>query len=276
MLKTFLYTIILLSITIIASCSKENVKTNTKSNLNVTPEILYIQASKELDKKNNQAAKISFENIIEKFPLTNEAIQSQIMIGFIEYLQLNYDEAIMKFDYIINKYPSHKNIDYVYYMRAVSYFEQIEKETLDGNNNIEALKNFEKLINRFPSSKYSRDSKQKIIYVKENIAAKHMNIAFFYLKKKQYYAAMGRYQEVIDNYSQSKFIPEALYRLVEIYYNLGMLEDAKKTASVIGFNYPQSKWYNYAYVLLKNNQSKNDMKLIKKFYNFFKINDNKK
>jgi outer membrane protein assembly factor BamD len=161
-------------------------------------------------------------------------------------------------------------------MRAVSYFEQIEKETLDGNNNIEALKNFEKLINRFPSSKYSRDSKQKIIYVKENIAAKHMNIAFFYLKKKQYYAAMGRYQEVIDNYSQSKFIPEALYRLVEIYYNLGMLEDAKKTASVIGFNYPQSKWYNYAYVLLKNNQSKNDMKLIKKFYNFFKINDNKK
>ena len=244
--------------------------------LTETPEQLYAIAKLDLDKELYEEAKLKFENLNFKFPLSNEGIQSLIMIAFIEYAQLNYDEAIYKFDRIIKKYPSHKNIDYAYYMRAMCYFEQIKHEALDGKNNQEAMENFNQIINRFPESKYARDSQQKIIFVKENIAAKHMDIALFYLNQKKYLAALNRYNIVINEYSQSKFTPEALYREVEIYYRLGMMDDAKKTSAVIGYNYPKSKWYKYSYKLLKKNDDKNNKKsLLSKISNFL-TNDDKK
>ena len=270
-------TVFLISVTfmlpIISCAEKENV---IKEELTETPEQLYAIAKIDLDKQLYEEAKLKFENINFKFPLSNEGIQSLIMIAFIEYAQLNYDEAIYKFDRIIKKYPSHKNIDYAYYMRAMCYFEQIKHEALDGKNNQEAMENFNQIINRFPESKYARDSQQKIIFVKENIAAKHMDIALFYLNQKKYLAALNRYNIVINEYSQSKFTPEALYREVEIYYTLGMIDDAKKTSAVIGYNYPKSKWYKYSYKLLKKNDDKNNKKsLLSKISNFLTNDDQK-
>ena len=270
-------TVFLFSLTImlpIISCSEK--ETIIEEGLTETPEQLYVIAKLDLDAELYEEAKLKFENINFKFPLSNEGIQSLIMIAFIEYAQLNYDEAIYKFDRIIKKYPSHKNIDYAYYMRAMCYFEQIKHEALDGKNNQEAMENFNQIINRFPESKYARDSQQKIIFVKENIAAKHMDIALFYLNQKKYLAALNRYNIVINEYSQSKFTPEALYREVEIYYTLGMMDDAKKTSAVIGYNYPKSKWYKYSYRLLKKNDNKNNKKsLLNKISNFL-TNDDKK
>lgn len=239
---------IFLFICLIISCSQNN--QNVKNINSETPENLYALAMQDLEKENYEKAKVLFDEIEFNFPLSNEAIQSQIMTAFIEYAQMNYDEAIFKLNRIINRYPSHKNIDYAYYMKAICNFEQIENEYLDGSYNTEALESFNQVINRFPESKYARDSEQKIILIKENIAAKHMDIALFYLKQKKYLAAMRRYKKVIDDHSESKFTPEALHRLVEIYYSLGMIEDAKKTASVIGYNYPDSKWYRYSYELV--------------------------
>ena len=270
-------TVFLFSLTImlpIISCSEK--ETIIEEGLTETPEQLYVIAKLDLDAELYEEAKLKFENINFKFPLSNEGIQSLIMIAFIEYAQLNYDEAIYKFDRIIKKYPSHKNIDYAYYMRAMCYFEQIKHEALDGKNNQEAMENFNQIINRFPESKYARDSQQKIIFVKENIAAKHMDIALFYLNQKKYLAALNRYNIVINEYSQSKFTPEALYREVEIYYTLGMMDDAKKTSAVIGYNYPKSKWYKYSYRLLKKTDNKNNKKsLLNKISNFL-TNDDKK
>jgi len=239
---------IFLFIFLIISCSQNN--QNVKNINSETPENLYALAMQDLKKENYEKAKVLFDEIEFNFPLSNEAIQSQIMTAFIEYAQMNYDEAIFKLNRIINRYPSHNNIDYAYYMKAICNFEQIENEYLDGSYNTEALESFNQVINRFPESKYTRDSEQKIIIIKENIAAKHMDIALFYLKQKKYLAAMRRYKKVIDDHSESKFTPEALHRLVEIYYLLGMIEDAKKTASVIGYNYPDSKWYRYSYELV--------------------------
>ena len=270
-------TVFLISLTIILpiiSCSEK--ETIIEEGLTETPEQLYVIAKLDLDAELYEEAKLKFENINYKFPLSNEGIQSLMMIAFIEYVQLNYDEAIYKFDRIIKKYPSHKNIDYAYYMRAMCYFEQIKHESLDGKNNQEAMENFNQIINRFPESKYARDSQQKIIFVKENIAAKHMDIALFYLNQKKYLAALNRYNIVINEYSQSKFTPEALYREVEIYYTLGMMDDAKKTSAVIGYNYPKSKWYKYSYRLLKKTDNKNNKKsLLNKISNFL-TNDDKK
>ncbi len=252
--KIFLFSFIFLSL---ISCAKNN-----KEPLEITygPKELYKAAMIELDNKNYDLAQSKFKEIEYNFPLSNEAVQSQIMSAFIEYLKMNYQEAIFRYNKIIIRYPSHKNIDYAYFMKAMCYYEQISNEYLDGDYNNKALENFNQVINRFPNSKYAKDSQQKIIFVKENIAAKHMDIGHFYLNQKKYLAALKRYKIVIDEHSSSKFVPEALYRLVEIYYSLGLIEDAKKTASVIGYNYPNSKWYKYSYEIVgvkNDNNGKN-------------------
>ena len=267
---------IFLFICLIISCSQNN--QNVKNISSETPENLYALATQELEKENYEKAKILFDKIEFNFPLSNEAIQSQIMTAFIEYAQMNYDAAIFKLNRVINRYPSHKNIDYAYYMKAICNFEQIENEYLDGSYNTEALESFNQVINRFPKSKYARDSEQKIILIKENIAAKHMDIALFYLKQKKYLAAMRRYKKVIDDHSESKFTPEALHRLVEIYYSLGMIEDARKTASVIGYNYPDSKWYRYSYELAgsDNDDKISDKSFLGKISNLLTSDDEKK
>ena len=228
--------------TFIISCSKNKISSEKKSDEITSPEELYEIAIKELKEDKLGDARIKFENIEKKFPLSNRAIQSKINLAFIDYLNLNYNESIYGFNAIIELYPSYKDLDYVYYMRALCYYEQINEEVLEGKNNLNALNYFNQLLNRFPESEYSKDSRQKLILIKENIAAKHMNIAFFYLKDKKPLAAINRYLIVINNYDKTKFTPEALYRLVEIYYSLGMIEEAKRTSSVLMYNYPDSEW----------------------------------
>ena len=149
-------------------------------------------------------------------------------------------------------------------MRAICYFEQISHEQLDNSVNLQSLDNFQQIINRFPKSEYAKDAKLKIVLVKENIAAKHMDIGRFYMENNKYIAAMNRFKKVIENHSESKFTPEALFRLVDIYYKIGMNEDAIKTASVIGYNYPDSKWYKYSYDLVTEKEDESILKKIKR------------
>ena len=272
-LKIFLY-ISIINITVL-SCSNNN-KELSNNAIEQSPRELYQIAMINLDQNNYEEATLKFKEVIFKYPLSNEGVQSEIMLGFIDYVRLNYDDAIYKFNRIIKIYPSHKNIDYVYYMRAVSYFEQISGENFDGKNNIEAKKNFQELLNRFPESEYAKDSRQKLIFINENIAAKDMEIAIFYLNQKQYLAALGRYNKVIEKYPKSKFIPEALYRLVEIYTILGMEEEAEKAAAVIVYNYPQSVWYELSYNLINEEYYKKDKATLgKKILNLFKKNEPK-
>ena len=258
---------------VILSCSSNDEELKNKA-IELSSRELYQIAMIDLDQENYEKAILKFKEIIYKYPLSNEGVQSEIMLGFIDYLGLNYSESIYKFNRIIKIYPSHKNIDYVYYMRAVSYFEQISGENFDGKNNIEAKKNFQELLNRFPESEYAKDSRQKLIFINENIAAKDMEIAIFYLNQKQYLAALGRYNKVIEKYPKSKFIPEALYRLVEIYIILGMEEEAEKAAAVIVYNYPKSVWYEQSYNLINEEYyNNNKVTLRKKLLNLFKKNE---
>tara|TARA_B100002052_G_scaffold294430_1_gene319177 strand:- start:151 stop:981 length:831 start_codon:yes stop_codon:yes gene_type:complete len=272
-LKTFFY-IAFINIAILSCSNNDNELINKE--IEPSPKELYQIAMIDLDQENYEGASLKFKEIIYKYPLSNEGVQSEIMLGFIDYLMMNYDESIYKFNRIIKIYPSHKNIDYAYYMRAVSYFEQISGENFDGRSNREAKKNFQELLNRFPSSEYAKDSTQKLIFINENIAAKDMEVAIFYLKQKQYLAALGRYNKVIEEYPKSKFIPEALYRLVEIYTILGMEEEAEKAAAVIVYNYPQSQWYEDSYNLINEEYyKKNKTNLGKKILNLFKKNESK-
>ena len=251
------------------SCSNNNSNSNINKNKNLLsePETLYKLAKISFDEQNFELAREQFKEIKKLFPLSNEAIQSEIMIAFINYIQMDYDNAILNYRRIINKYPSHKDLDYIYYMIAMCNYEQLQNEALDGYYNDLALNSFEQVIKRFPDSKYSKDSRQKIILVKSNIAAKHMEIGRFYLDNKKYIAALNRFKIVVDEFSMTKFTPEALHRMVEIYYEMGMYEDSNNTAALLGYNYPESKWYKYSYNLVE--QIDSEETFLKKIRNFF-------
>jgi len=247
------YVFIFLTFTYLTNCSGNSNKNILSDQDEFSPpEIQFTQAMLMFDNQQYELANDKFKNLERIYPLSNEAIQSQIMQGFINYIILDYDTAIFQFNRIINKYPSLKNIDYVYYMKALCFFEQISHEGLDGKFNDLALENLDQVIQRFPDSKYARDSFQKKILVKSNIAAKHMSIARFYQKEKKYTAALNRYKVVIDSFQETKFAPEALYRVSEIYLSIGMLKESEKNAAVLGYNYPESKWYKLIYNDLTN------------------------
>ena len=266
MIKKFICLILLC---LCVSCSNNNTGSNFENNKNLLgePENLYKLAKINFDKQKFELAKKQFKEINKLFPLSNEAIQSEIMIAFIDYVQMNYDNAILNYRKIINKYPSHRDLDYVYYMIAMCNYEQLQNEGLDGYYNDLALNSFNQVINRFPDSKYSKDSRQKIILVKSNIAAKHMEIGRFYLNNNKYIAALNRFKIVVEELSMTKFTPEALHRMVEAYYEMGMYEESYNTAALLGYNYPESRWYKYSYNLLK--QIDGEETFLKKIRNFF-------
>ena len=180
---------------------------------------------------------------------------------------MDYDNAILNFKKITNRYPSHKDLDYVYYMIALSNYEQLQDESLDGYFNDLTLEAFNQVIKRFPKSKYAKDSRQKIILVNSNKAAKHMEIGRFYLNNKKYIAALNRFKIVVDEFSVTKFTPEALHRMVEAYYEMGMYEESYNTAALLGYNYPDSKWYKLSYNLVK--QIDDEKSFFKKIRNLF-------
>ena len=261
--------ICLILLFICISCSSNNTDSNIDKNKKLLnePETLYKLAKINFDRQNFELAKDQFREINKLFPLSNEAIQSEIMIAFIYYIQMDYENAILNYRKIINKYPSHKDLDYVYYMIAMSNYEQLQDESLDGYYNILALNSFNQVIKRFPDSIYSKDSRQKIILVKSNMAAKHMDIGRFYLNNKKYIAALNRFKIVVDKFSITKFTPEALHRMVEAYYEMGMYEESYNTAALLGYNYPESKWYEYSYNLVE--QIASEETFLKKIRNFF-------
>ena len=210
-------------------------------------EKLYNSALNKLESGNFEAAAEAFDEVDRQHPYSVWATKSQLMSAYAYYQANSYADALITLDRFIQLHPSNRDAPYAYYLKALSYYEQISHEGLDGKYNTLALKNLQQVINRFPNSKYAKDSSQKIILVKSNIAAKHMTIARFYHKKKKYTAALNRYKIVVDDFSETKFTPEALYRISEIYFSIGMIDESSKTAAILAYNYPKSKWYEYSY-----------------------------
>ena len=248
------------------SSTKNNNANNLEINI-ISPEETYLKGMDYFYNNNFELADEEFKKLSKLFPLSNEGIQAEIMIGFIKYAEMDYEQAILQFKRIISKYPSHKDLDYIYYMVAMSNYEQITYHELDGKYNELSLDAFNQVILRFPESKYTKDSRQKIILVKTNKAAKHMEIGRFYLKQKKYTSALNRFKIIIEDYEETKFIPEALHRMVEAYFAIGMIDEASQTAAILGHNYQNSKWYEHSYNLIKNIE--NEDKFFKKITNFF-------
>ena len=206
------------------------------------------------------------------------------MAAYSYYSQDYYENAIAELERFILIYPFYKNIDYAYYLMGLCYYEQIVDEKKDLKTIIKAKENFELIQENFPNTEYALDAEFKIDLINDTLASKEMYIGRYYFQKKKWISAINRFRTVIDDYETTIYIEEALHRLVEIYYTIGLTDEAKKYAKLLGYNYQSSKWYEKSYSVfnktyekrkkeeIKKNKKKNTS-VLKKFKSLFDQNE---
>src|SRR5438067_12591825 len=210
---------------------------------------LYNKAMDELVEERYAAAAKTFDEVESQHPYSVWATKSQLMAAYAQYEAGNYGEAIINADRFIQLHPGHRDIAYAYYLKAISYYVQITAVGRDQKMTEQALKSLDDVVRRFPDSKYARDAKLKLDFTRDHLAGTEMEIGRYYLKRGQCLAAMNRFKRVVDNYQTTTHVPEALERLVECDLALGLYDEAKANAAVLGHNYPGSEWYVDAYSL---------------------------
>ncbi|MEC7488722.1 MAG: outer membrane protein assembly factor BamD [Pseudomonadota bacterium] len=212
-------------------------------------EPLYNEAVNSLETGYYAFAAKKFDEVDRQHPYSIWAIKAQLMSAYSNYQANKYDEAIIDLDRFIRLHPGNRDIAYAYYLRALAYYERISDVSRDQFMTERALASLTEVIRRFPNSKYARDAKLKVDLTRDHLAGKEMQVGRFYLTRKHYLAAINRFRRVIDNYQNTTHVPEALHRLVESYTALGIKEEARKVASVLGHNYPGTEWYVDAYAV---------------------------
>ena len=200
----------------------------------------------------------SFDEVERQHPYSNWATRAQLMAAYAHYLANNYDDAILDLDRFIQLHPSNSDLAYAMYLKGLSYYEQFSDVSRDQKITGLALNSFKELISRFPSSKYARDARVKLDLAQDHLAGKEMEIGRYYHKKRQYLAAINRFRNVIDQYQTTTHVPEALHRLTEAYLSLGIVDEAQKTASVLGHNFPGSEWYIDSYEMIEGKKVRPD------------------
>jgi outer membrane protein assembly factor BamD len=207
------------------------------------PDQLYSNGVDALERNNYSTAVKHFDAIQQNYPYSSWATNAQLMEGYTEYRRNSYTEAVSQLDRFIALHPASKDVGYIYYLRALCYYEQIADISRDQKGTQEAMAALQEVVNRFPDSAYARDARLKIDLCRDHLAGKEMDVGRYYEKQHLYGAAIGRFQRVIDDFQTTNHTPEALSRLTEIYLKIGMVNEAKKTAAVLAYNYPGSHWY---------------------------------
>lgn len=217
-------------------------------------ENLYNEALDRLNRGDYQIAAKAFDEVERQHPYSIWATKAQLMAGY-SYYQLNdYDDSVIALDRFIQLHPGNRDVAYAYYLKALSYYEQISDVGRDQKMTALALNSLAELTKRFPASKYARDARLKIDLTRDHLAGKEMEIGRYYLGLSQHVAAVNRFQTVVDNYQTTTHVPEALHRLTEAYLALGLVGEAKKTAAILGHNFPGSEWYVDSYEIVEGKQ----------------------
>jgi outer membrane protein assembly factor BamD len=213
-------------------------------------EQLYNTAIVSLEEGNYQQAGRQFDEVERQHPYSVWATKAQLMAAFAYYQSNKYDDAILAAERFISLHPGNKDVAYAYYLKAISYYEQITGVGRDQRVTRQALDALTEVVRRFPDTEYAKDARLKIDLARDHLAGKEMEIGRFYLNRGQYVAAINRFRTVIEEFQTTTHVPEALHRLTEAYLALGVRDEAKTAAAVLGYNYPGSEWYLDSYALL--------------------------
>ena len=260
------FLIFLFLVFLMNSCSQEKkevsvIKTSTQNQELAT---IYNEAYNALEERDPYFAAKKFLEAELLFPQSKWAAKSALMASYSFYMQNYYVEALANLERYLNTYPSDQNISYAHYLIAICYYEMIEDEKRDSEPLNEAKKKFNFILKEYPNSEFSLDSKFKLNLINDILASKEMYLGRHYIKKKKWIAAINRFKYVLTEFDQTIFIEEALHRLVEINYKIGLLEESQKYASLLGYNYLSSDWYKKSFKVFNRNYEAKIYKEIKK------------
>lgn len=222
---------------------------------------IYSMAEKAVAGGDYKQAITYYQTIERTYPNSSEASQSRLKIAWAYYKVGDYANAVMELDRYAVRHPDSDQLDYVYWLKGLCYFERMPPPQRDQAYTIKSLENFQTVLTNWPDGQYARDARVKMDILIDQLSAKEMDIGRQYLKKKNYSAALNRFKYVVEKYETSTHVPEALHRQVESYIALGLMDEAVRTAQVLAHNYPNSKWYNYSYKML--NGEKIDQKILR-------------
>ncbi len=248
------------------SCSdkKKEISKITEPDQNMELIATYKEAYQALEKNDNYYAAKKFLEAELLYPQSIWAAKSALMASYSYYLQNYYSESLSNLERFIKTYPTDKNIQYAHYLIAMCYYESIEDEKRDSEPLIEAKNKFNFIIQEYPNTDFALDSKFKLELIKDILASKEMYLGRHYMKKQKWIPAINRFQKIISEYDQTIFVEEAIHRLVEINYTLGLLEESKKYAKLLGYNYQSSEWYKKSYSIFNQDYSIKKIKKEKK------------
>ena len=223
----------------------------------------YQDAYKALDEGDPYYAATKFLEAELLFPQSTWAPQSALMAAYSFYLQNYYSEALSNLERFLNTYPNDKNLVYAHYLIGMCYYETIEGEKKDSAPLLNAREKFSFILKNYPNSDFASDSKFKLGLIEDILASKEMYVGRHYIKKEKWIAAINRFKNVVENFDQTIFVEEALHRLVEVNYKLGLDEESKKYANVLVYNYLSSEWYEKSYKVFNKDYEKSIVKLPK-------------
>tara|TARA_B100000579_G_C22794604_1_gene836402 strand:+ start:93 stop:935 length:843 start_codon:yes stop_codon:yes gene_type:complete len=248
------------------SCTKDVAKKSVINEKSLDLQVLeaYEEGIKSLESGDVLFAAKKFNEAEILFPQSDWAPKSALMAAYSYYTQDYYEDAIAELIRFTKVYPKHKNLDYAYYLLANSYYEQIVDEKKDLQSILDAKKTFMIVMNNFPNTDYALDSEFKVDLINDILASKEMYIGRYYFEKKKWIPAIKRFRTVIDEFETTIYTEEALHRLVEIHYILGLEKEAKNYANLLGYNYQSSEWYKKSYAVFNKSYEKNKKEKIKK------------
>ena len=258
--------IIIFIFVFVVSCSKDETAKSIIKEKSLDLQVLeaYQEGKKALDEGDVLFAAKKFNEAEILFPQSIWAPKSALMAAYAYYIQDYYSDAVAELERFLKIYPNHENIDYANYLLAICYFEQIVDEKKDTQSIYDAKEKFLFIINNYPNSEYSLDAEFKIDLINEILASKEMYIGRYYVQKKKWISAINRFRNVVDDYDTTIYTEEALHRLVEIYYLIGLVDEAQKYAKLLGYNYQSSKWYEQTYMVFDKTYKQKKIKLKKK------------
>jgi len=263
----------------IVSCSKDKSKVDQvllEQDVEAEMILAYKEGMKQLEKGDALYASKKFDEAEILFPQSIWAAKASLMSAYALYSQNYYDDVIFNLERHIKNYPKDKDLVYAHYLIAICYFEQLYDERKDLKPLVKAREKFEHILKKYPNTDYAIDAKWKMGLIVDQMAAKEMYIGRYYMKMEKWIAAINRFKFVVKYYDTTVYIEEALHRLVEIYYKIGLVEDAQKIAATLGYNYGSGEWYknsyrifNKSYKTAKINKKKKDSFIRKKFKKLF-------
>ena len=245
MIKSFL--ILLLSVLLLLSCSKNEKEIKSEPDERDKAIAIYSEAVESLKRGDAFYAAKKFKEVEILMPQSDWAAKASLMAAYADYSRNAYSSSVFNLERHIKNYPADNNIPYAHYLISICYYEQILDEKKDLEPLLKAKSKFEEIILKFSETDYATDAHFKLGLITDQLAAKEMSIARYYMKTEKWIPALNRLKIVVEKYDETVFIEEALHRLVEVYYRLGLIEEAKQAASILGYNYQGGKWYERSY-----------------------------